>query len=362
MSDSWELICDHTYTGIPGVVVDSSPSAASYGQSLGLDDTDFLKDGASAGSGAVRFYKPGSVYVPVDKAPWRALGAIRGEVTLRRQPATTAFLLDGDTFEFHIRSGAVVAWFSSYPVQYAEIVSSFDAVGPQPYQIPTGQWVTLGFMHDGVRTLELYADGAVIARKIGSYAPVDAPGSSGLNIGNTRTLDSPLNGEIDTVRIWRFNPRKPMDDFASRPMDPKTAECWVHFLRQMQAAFARHPDCAQQMLVAVQAIIEDLFRQAMAKGPETQAQLRHAAKHYTQLWHSGHVGGPQMVKTLAELLAWLRLVGLAPDANPALAAFLDSNCLRTVMAEIKPPDCDAKVVHLLRALVRYLEKSGAALA
>ena len=78
MSDSWELICDHTYTGIPGVVVDSSPSAASYGQSLGLDDTDFLKDGASAGSGAVRFYKPGSVYVPVDKAPWRDPG--RGDV------------------------------------------------------------------------------------------------------------------------------------------------------------------------------------------------------------------------------------------------------------------------------------------
>src|SRR5581483_8498990 len=241
MSDSWELICDHTYTGIPGVVVDRSPSAASPGQMIGLDDTDFLKDGASAGSGAVRFYKPGSVHVPTEKAPWRALGAIKGEVTLRRQPAATAFLLDGDTFEFHIRSDALVAWFSSYPLQYAEIVSSFDAIGPQPYQIPVGQWVTLRFMHDGVGRLELCADGAVIARKAGSYAPVDAPGTSGLNIGNTRTLGSPLNGEIDTVRIWRFNPRKLQDDFAGRPMDPKTEECWTHFWQEMQAAFARHP-------------------------------------------------------------------------------------------------------------------------
>jgi hypothetical protein len=122
MSDSWELICDHTYTGIPGVVVDLSPSGASNWQKLGLDDTDFLKDGATAGSGAVRFYKPGSVYVPTEKPQWRALGAVRGEVTLRRQPATTAFLIDGDTFEFHIRSGALVAWFSSYPVQYAEVM------------------------------------------------------------------------------------------------------------------------------------------------------------------------------------------------------------------------------------------------
>jgi hypothetical protein len=360
MSDSWELICYHTYTGIPGVVVDLSPSGASYGQTIGLDDGDFLKDGASPGSGAVRVYKPGGVYVPTSKPQWRALGAIKGEVTFRRQPATTAFLFDGDTFEFYIRSDALVAWFSSYPVQYAEIVSSFDAVGPQPYPIPMGKWVTLGFMHDGVDTLELYADGAVIARKTGSYVPIDTPGTSGLNIGNARTLDSSLNGEIDTVKIWRFNPRKPLDDFFGRPMDPKTAECWKHFWQEMQAAFARHPDCAQQVLAAVQAILADLFRQAMAKGPETQAQLLSAAQKYTQLWRKGHVGGPEMVKALTDLIAWFRLVGLAPDANPELAALLASDCLRTVMAEIKPPDCDAKAVHLLRSLVTYLEKSGAA--
>jgi hypothetical protein len=91
MSDSWELICDHTYAGIPGVVVDLSPSGASYGQQLGLDDTDFLKDGASAGSGAARFYKPGSVYLPTEKPQWRALGAIRPvcpPATLRKPGAS----------------------------------------------------------------------------------------------------------------------------------------------------------------------------------------------------------------------------------------------------------------------------------
>src|SRR5580704_6848596 len=101
MSSSWELICDHTYTGIPGGVVDRSPSGARYGQMLGLYYRYFLKDASVAGSGAVRFYLFVSVYVSTEKSQWRALGAIRGEVTLRRQPATTAFLLDGDTFEFH---------------------------------------------------------------------------------------------------------------------------------------------------------------------------------------------------------------------------------------------------------------------
>jgi hypothetical protein len=32
------------------------------------------------------------------------------------------------------------------------------------------------------------------------------------------------------------------------------------------------------------------------------------------------------------------------------------------MSEIKPPECDARVVRLLRSLVKDLEKSGAAVA
>ena len=57
MAELWELICHHTYGGIPGVVVDLSPRATSHGQVFGLDDGDFLADGLATGSGAVRFYK-----------------------------------------------------------------------------------------------------------------------------------------------------------------------------------------------------------------------------------------------------------------------------------------------------------------
>jgi hypothetical protein len=44
-----KLICHHTYGGIPGVVVDLSPRAASHGQGFGLDDGDFLADGSVGG-------------------------------------------------------------------------------------------------------------------------------------------------------------------------------------------------------------------------------------------------------------------------------------------------------------------------
>jgi hypothetical protein len=94
--------------------------------------------------------------------------------------------------------------------------------------------------------------------------------------------------------------------------------------------------------IADRKLVVAVFSLAIAKGAETQARLFGTAQTYTQLWRKGHVDGPQMVNALAELIAWLRLVGLAPDANPGLAGFLDSDCLRTVVAEIKAPDCDAK--------------------
>ena len=110
----------------------------------------------------------------------------------RYQPSSVAQLIDGDTFQFYIRANSLTAHFSSYPVQYAEINSALDAVGSPPYQLPVGQWVTLGFMHDGFGTIELSANGQVIARRTGVFAPIDAPGPAGINIGNDRNLEFPV--------------------------------------------------------------------------------------------------------------------------------------------------------------------------
>ena len=173
MAELWELICHHTYGGIPGVVVDLiTASGASHGQVFGLDDGDFLADGVAPGSGSVRFYKQdGRIRVPTEAIPWQSIVGIKGEVTLRRQPSI-GFIIDSDAFQLHVRGNTLdmpVAWFSSYPNQYSEISTVFDPIGPQPYRIPAGPWITLGFMHDGFGTMELYADGQVVARRDGVY-------------------------------------------------------------------------------------------------------------------------------------------------------------------------------------------------
>lgn len=352
MAELWELICHHTYHGIPGVVADLSPLGASHGQAKGLADGDFLADGVTPGSGAVQFYKQdGRIHIPAEADAWRSLGGIKGEVTLRRSAALHAFLIAGNSFQFYIRSDMLNGWFSSYPLQYAQVNSAWDPV-TAPYLVPTGQWVTLGFLHDGFGTMELYADDQVVARRTGTYAPVKPADGYGVSIGNSLSGGAFANGEIDDVKIWRLNPRRLNDDFFARPMDDETAECWKGFLAEIEAAFRRHPDCAQRLKAALMSALEGFIRQAATKGPETRQHLENSAREYHRLWRADAVDGPEMAKVFADLIAWLKLVGLDLSADPALAALATSDCLKLILAEIKPPDCDKQAVRLLESIAK----------
>jgi Concanavalin A-like lectin/glucanases superfamily len=356
MPELWELICRHTYRGTPGVVVDLSPSGASHGRAYGLIDGDFLKDGAAAGSGAVRCIKlDGRIAVPTQAAPWQSIEGLRAEVTLRRQPAISAFMIDGGSFHFYIRSDALAAWFvGGSPVQYAEIVSTFDPVGPQPYQVPVQQWVTLGFMYDGFDTMELSADGQVVARRNGAYASL-LPLAPALSIGNSVSGGSFINGEIDEVKIWRLNPLRFDQEFSTRPRDGDTADCWRRFWQQIIQASRRHPDCAREIAAAIKAATDGVRREARAKGPETRNRLAATAREYQRLWRAGQLDSVEMTNVLVDLIDWLRLVGIDLATDPRLSTLSGSSCLKTILAEISPLDCDSQFTAMLRSICMHLD-------
>jgi hypothetical protein len=357
MAGTWELICHHTYRGTPGVVADLSPLGASPGKvAAGLDASDFLVDGAAPGSGSVSFYKPkGRIEIPTADPVWQTLGAIRAEVTLRVEPAMIATLIDSNPIQLYIRSDMLNAAFRSHPTQYGHVNSKWESVGPTPYVIPYHQWVTFGCMHDGVGTMELYADGKLIARSFGPYNPIAPAGPAGVvAIGNTRAASLPANGQIDEVRIWRLNPHRFHDEFFGRPMDAAVTECWRRFLDELGAALRRHPDCARRLGEVAAETMTGMRRQVNAKGAESRDRLTAAADTATRLWLEGRVDSPELAKTLADLAAWLRLSGIDPAAQPSLEQFLASECMKTLQAEVRPPDCDPQVVALLRGLVESL--------
>jgi len=360
MAELWELICHHTYRGTPGVVADLSPSGASHGLAQGLASGDFLTDGAMPGSGAVQFYKAsGRIHIPAEADPWRALGGIKGEVTLRRNPSGSGFLIASNSFQFYIRSDMLNGWFSSYPLQYAQVNSAWDPVAA-PYLVPASQWVTLGFLHDGFGTMELYADGQVVARRSGSYAPVNPADGYGVSIGNSLSGGDFANGEIDEVKIWRLNPRRLNENFFARPMDDEAAECWKRFLAEIAEAFRRHPDCAERLIAAFGSAMDNIIRLAMSKGPETRSRLEASAREYQRLWRAGEVDSPEMAKLFADMIAWLKLAGVDLTTDPALAALANSECLRLILTEINPPDCDKQAIRLLESIADSLGGSGRA--
>jgi hypothetical protein len=54
MDYPWELVLDHSYAGVPGMIFDRSPARAGHGTAIGIADADFLIDGSAPRSGAVR--------------------------------------------------------------------------------------------------------------------------------------------------------------------------------------------------------------------------------------------------------------------------------------------------------------------
>jgi hypothetical protein len=74
MSEPWELVLHHDYRGMPGVIFDRSPGRGAHGRSQNLNTPgDFLANGATAGSGAVRL-RGGDSAVKVElEQPWNVL-------------------------------------------------------------------------------------------------------------------------------------------------------------------------------------------------------------------------------------------------------------------------------------------------
>ena len=61
-----------------------------------------------------------------------------------------------------------------------------------------------------------------------------------------------------------------------------------------------------------------------------------------------------MVDEVVDLISWLRIAGIAPEDQYALATLTNSPCWRLILAELTPLDCDRQFMALLRAVADNL--------
>jgi len=166
----WELICHHTYKykGFP-VDLTNYNNDGDYPVAA-----DFAPDGAAPGSGALNFTRP-EHHVAIARRPcWQTLVGLRVECVLRlnqHYPGKPQVVIAGaDSFAFEIRQAGLYASFvgpSTVPGASRDGLDTYQHLlpGSPAYVVPVGRWLRCGFAHDGLDTMELYADGRVLARR-----------------------------------------------------------------------------------------------------------------------------------------------------------------------------------------------------
>jgi hypothetical protein len=354
MADPWELILYHTYTGTPGMVFDQSPGRGSHGVAVNLADGDFLSDGASPGSGAVNFQSDSMIRVPTTTT-WHPLGGLRAEVVCIRDAASGVdAMIDGGSFRFYLRGNGFGAWFNSSPYQYAEIRSHFDAFDPA-FNVPAGQWMTLGFMHDGASTMELSFNGSTVARISRPLWPINSTTSVTIgSFSSTGTNDtSGMSGRIDDVKIWRINPHRVDEEFTSRPVDESVKECWSEWSRALGVVLKENRDCAIRLRDLLVRAIASVIRDGLNHGDLTRARWQTASDTYRQLWSEGNLA--DIVPLMADLVSYLQLTGLDPTQNPEVVALLNDSCLQTILSKSPRMDCDRQFSDMIGDLATTIE-------
>ena len=361
MADPWELILYQTYAGTPGVIYDQSPGRGNHGVAVNLADGDFLADGATLGSGAVRFDAPGAaIRIPANKS-WQPLDAVRAEVTLFLEPERVfqdnisriqvSRIIDAGSVQFEVRSGQLRAWFVSYPLRYSEVNTDLHALTPG-FQIPTGRWMTVGFLHDGLAIQELSLDGEVVARADRPIWPVAAAGE--ITIGNAPSGGLPIRGLLDEVKVWRINPHRVDDEFTSRPVDESVKECWAQWSRALGAVLNENRECAVRLRDLLVRAIDSIVRDGLNHGDQTRARWEDASDTYRKLWSEGNLA--DIVPMMADLISYLQLVGLDPSQNADVATLLNDDCLKTILRRAPKMECDPQFTDMLGALTKTVTR------
>jgi hypothetical protein len=342
MSNPWELILHHSYTGTPGVIFDGSPRRGSHGIAVNLSDAAFSVDGAEAGSGAVSFEGGGHVAVRATES-WSPLGGIRTEVRMKRNQLLGSFdtIYDGGSFSLAIRGELINAFYSAAGSHHLSLRS------PGGFEAPAGDWMTITTVYDGISTAQLYVDGQLVTDVRTELWPLLTPQDIVIGTDFGGTLG--LNGRIDDLKIWRLKPYKGNDDFTRRPMDPEVSDCWKAWCREFEAAWERmwqqNSECTEVLIDKLNQLEHRALADALVRVPDGDAVWREAAAQYQELWAAGRIA--EINPILGRLLQWLKDSGLDPDQNTELQDLLNSSCWNILIGETPPLECDHDFIQML---------------
>lgn len=350
MSAPWELILHHSYSGTPGVAFDHSPGHAAHGRGVDLGPADFVLDGQSAGSGAVRTRRRGRISV-TPTASWGQLSALSVELIFRREKADgSGHLLSAPGSFFvglfsdgQLDLGVTTQWHS--PGSHLGLLR--HSVTLSDHGIDHMSWVKAGYVYDGISTVQLYLNGRLAKtwadRPLEPVRPVSA-----LTIGNAQDGLLPFDGLIDDVKVWRPSPQRITHDFLIRILDGGLSDCWREWGRQFRAGLTAlatdDVECAGSLFRMVSRA-QAALAQAVTHNSTTLQAWQSAVSRYQRLWARGDVAAIGAV--LTELLDTLSAAGVPLDQTAAIRELIESRCFSELVDRVPPLDCDPALLQML---------------
>jgi len=186
-------------------------------------------------------------------------------------------------------------------------------------KIEPGQWSKLVFVHDGF-SMKIYIDGVLAAYRGDIESPVFGVQSAGVMIGRRHTLPAALHafeGDMDRVRIWKFDPYARHKRFFCRDMDVGIEACWRGLFRAIERARQDEDSEMEQALICLEDAEKEFMRAVAAQGQGAMARSRAFARQYQSLVCASDIAGKRMQSLVGAWNAWT-----STDLGQAYANYL----------------------------------------
>ncbi len=313
----FKLILHHTYK-LAGEAVDTS-----HNENHGFRTAvPFLPDGISPGSGVLEFAGGPSRVRVTNKPVWQHLRALKIEAWVKLAAlGQRRNLVEGDSsFAFFIHPDGLL-WgtfldsahrtlpIPGYGPDWVGANSdSLYAPDHARHTVPLNTWTKLTYLHDGISSLRLYIDDALVGANYNIRAGLRSVGGLGVHIGHWPGDDRyTFQGQIDELKISKYDPDVPYKQFFCRPMDARQMNCWRQVFDNM-AAMLSNGEQSRRLIGLMRCLSsaeEELVRASRSKGEVAIKRSDEFSVRYRELWCSGRIDGPEMKKLMRDWQRWL---------------------------------------------------------